>query len=64
MPTTNLSKHQKGIYYIGIKLSKNRSSVGKYLNHDMKLFKPALKEYLLSHSFHSVGFTLIKNTPL
>jgi hypothetical protein len=64
MPTSNLSKYQKGVYYTGIKLSNNLSSVGKYLNHDIKLFKPALKDYLPSHSFHSVGFTVVQNTPL
>jgi hypothetical protein len=37
----------------------------KCLNHDIKKFKPALKEYLLSHSFYSVEeLTSTKNSQL
>jgi hypothetical protein len=62
---TNLSKYQKGVYYSGIKLFNNLPPTIKSLNHDIKKFKPALKEYLLSHSFYSVEkFTSTKNSQL
>jgi hypothetical protein len=51
---TNLSKYQKGFYYTGINLFHNLPPTIKSLNHDIKKFKPALKEYLPSHSFYSV----------
>jgi hypothetical protein len=51
VPNTNLSKYQKGVYYSGIKLFSKLPPYIKSLNHDIKIFKPALKEYLLSHSF-------------
>jgi hypothetical protein len=65
VPNTNLSKYQKGVYYSGIKLFNNLPPTIKSLNHDIKKFKPALKEYLLSHSFYSIEeFTLAKNSQL
>jgi hypothetical protein len=48
---TKLSKYQKGVYYSGIKLLNELPPNIKILNHDIKMFKPAVKEYLLSHSF-------------
>jgi hypothetical protein len=37
----------------------------KSLNHDIKKFKPAPKEYLLSHSFYSIEeFALTRNSQL
>jgi hypothetical protein len=65
VPKTNLSKYQKEVYYSGIKLFNNFPPTIRSLNHDIKKFKPALKEYLLSHSFYSVQeFTLAKNSQL
>jgi hypothetical protein len=62
---TNLSKYKKGVYYSGIKLFNNLPPTIKSLNQDIKKIKPALKEYLLSHSFYPTEeFTLAKNSHL
>jgi hypothetical protein len=53
VPNTNLGKYPKGAYYSGIKIFNNLPLTIKRLNHNIKKFKPALKEYLLSHSFYS-----------
>jgi hypothetical protein len=63
MQNTNLTKYQKGGYYIGIKLFNNLPPTIKSLNHDIKVFKPALKDYLLTHSFYSADdFTFVENS--
>jgi hypothetical protein len=54
MPNTNLTKYQKGAYYTGIKLFNNLPPTIKSLNYDIKVFKPALKDYFFTHSFYSV----------
>ena len=54
MPNANLTKYQKGVYYMGIKLFNHLPPKIKSLNYDIKVFKPALKDYLLFHSFYSV----------
>jgi hypothetical protein len=51
VPNTNLSKYKKDVYCSGIKLFNNLTPTIKSLNHDIKIFKPALKEYLLPHSY-------------
>jgi hypothetical protein len=61
---TNLSKYQKGVYYTGIKLFNNLPPTIKSRNHNIKKFKPALKEYLLSHSNAIEEFTLTRNSQL
>jgi hypothetical protein len=64
MQNTNISKYQKGIYCTGIKLFNNLPPTIRSLNHDMKKFKPLLKESLLS-CFHSIEeFILTKNSHL
>jgi hypothetical protein len=55
VPNTNLTKYQKGAYYTGIKLFNNLPLTIKSLNYDIKVFKPALKDYLCTHSFYSVN---------
>jgi hypothetical protein len=61
----NLHLPNTGVYYSGIKLFNNLTPTIKILNHDIKKFKPALKENLISHSFYSVEeFTLAKNSHL
>jgi hypothetical protein len=61
MPNTKLTKYQNGVYYIGIKLFNNLPPTIKSLNHDIKVFKPALKDYLLTHSFHYIDdFTSVE----
>jgi protein-arginine kinase activator protein McsA len=52
-PNVNLSKHQAGVYYHVIKVFGNLQPTIKTLN-DINILKPALKGYLLSHSFYSV----------
>jgi hypothetical protein len=60
-PNANLTSYQKGAYYAGIKLFNNLPDSIKSLNHDIKVFKPALKDYLLSHSYSVEEFTSIEN---
>jgi hypothetical protein len=60
-PRTNLTSHQKGAYYAGIKLFNTLPDSIISLNHDIKVFKPALKDYLLSHSYSIEEFTSIEN---
>jgi hypothetical protein len=45
MPNANLTSHQKGAYYAGIKLFITLPFNIKSLNHDIKAFKPAFKDY-------------------
>jgi hypothetical protein len=52
MPNANVTSYHKGICCIEIKLFNNISPRIKNLNHDMKLFKPAIER--LSRSFYSV----------
>jgi hypothetical protein len=60
MPHANLTINHKGAYYAGIKLLSTLPYNIKSLNHDVKVFKPVLKDYLLSHSFYPVeAFTSI-----
>jgi hypothetical protein len=42
-----------GAYYEGIKFFNTLPSNIKSLSHDIKTFKPTVKNYLLSHSFYS-----------
>jgi hypothetical protein len=63
MPNTNLTKYQKGEHYKGIKLFDSLPPTIKSLNHDIKVFKLALKGCLLTHSFYSVDdFTSVENS--
>jgi hypothetical protein len=49
--SANLTSYHKGAYYAGIKLFSIHPDSIKGLNHDIKVFKPALKDYLLPHSY-------------
>jgi hypothetical protein len=63
MPNMNLTKYQKVVYCAGIKLFSDLPPTIKSLNHDIKVFKPALKYYLLTYSFYSVDdFTYVENS--
>jgi hypothetical protein len=54
--------NQKGAYYAGIKLFNTLPTSIKSSNHDIKVFKPALIDYLLLHFFYSLEeFTSIEN---
>lgn len=48
----------------GIELFSNLPTAIRCLNHDIKMFKSVLKEYLLLHSCFIEEFTLIKNSHL
>jgi hypothetical protein len=50
----NLSKCQKEVYCTGIKFFNNLSPNIKSLNYEIKMFKAALKEHILSYSSYSV----------
>jgi hypothetical protein len=51
VPNANLSKYHKGVHYAVIKLFNDLPPTLKSLRHDIKNFKPALNEYLLSDSY-------------
>jgi hypothetical protein len=42
---------KKGVYFSGIKSLNNLPPTIKSPNYNIKKFKPALEEYLLSHSY-------------
>jgi hypothetical protein len=44
MLNANLITYQKGAYYAGIRLFNTLPASFKSLNHDIKIFMPALKE--------------------
>ena len=56
-PIANLTKFQKGVYYRGIKIFSNLPHNIKDLANETKLFRNALKRFLLSNSF----FIIVKN---
>jgi hypothetical protein len=55
-----ITKYQKEVYYTGIKLFNHLPPEIKSLNYDIKVFKPALKDYLLSHSYSVEDFAFVE----
>jgi len=53
-PLCKLRVFQKGVYFTGIKLYNHLPANLKNLSKEIKLFRPALKRFLSSHSFYSV----------
>jgi hypothetical protein len=53
-PLCNLALFQKGTYYTGIKLFNNLPIQIKRLTNGIKLFKLAVKELLIFHSFYTL----------
>jgi hypothetical protein len=54
-PSAKLISYQKGAYYAGIKLFSTLPDSIKSLNHDIRVFQPALKDHLFfSHCIYSV----------
>jgi len=51
---TNLTIHQKGVYYSGIEIYNYLPTAIKDLSNDQNKFKLALKRYLLHNSFYSL----------
>jgi hypothetical protein len=60
-PSAKLTSYQKGAYYAGIKSFSSLPDSFKSLNHVIKVFKPALKNYLLSDSYSVEEFTSVEN---
>jgi hypothetical protein len=62
-PISNLSTHQKGTYYSGIKVFNSLPSQIKVLSHNRNQFKSALKNFLYFHSFYTLDeyFSCNKN---
>jgi hypothetical protein len=52
-PTVNLTKFQKGVYYSGIKIFNNLPHNIQDLGNEIKLFRNALKRFLLTNSFYN-----------
>jgi hypothetical protein len=52
--SANFASYQKDAYYAGIKLFNTLTDSIKSLHYDTKVFKPALKYNLSSHSFYSI----------
>jgi hypothetical protein len=44
MPNANLTRYKSELYYVGINLFSTLPPTIKSLNHDIKVFKPALKD--------------------
>jgi hypothetical protein len=60
--SANLTSYQKGACYAGIKLFSTLPDKIKSLNHDIKVCKPPLKDYLSCRSFYSAQkFTSTEN---
>jgi hypothetical protein len=63
IPNANLTRYQKGVCFTGIELFNIQPLRIISLKNDIKVFKPALKNHLLAHSFHSIEeFTFIENS--
>jgi hypothetical protein len=60
----HLSKYKKGLYYFGTTLFSNLPPNIKILKRDINMFKPALREYFLPHSYTRKQLTLIINSQL
>ena len=53
LPTPNLTKFQKGVYYSAIKIFNNLPNNIKDLANEIVLFQNALKRFLLINSFYN-----------
>lgn len=51
MLNANVTGYQKGFYYTGNKLFSKFASTIKSSNCDIKIFKPAVEDYLITHSY-------------
>jgi hypothetical protein len=54
MPSSKLTLFQKGVQYSGSKIFNHLPSSIKDLSNDVKSFKVALKNFLLTHIFYTV----------
>ena len=53
-PISNLSVHQNGTYYSGIRVFNSLPAQIKTVSHNRKQFKRALKNFLCVHSFYTL----------
>jgi hypothetical protein len=62
-PSVNVTKYQKGVYYLGIKLFNMFPSYIKAKSDNPKKFKVALQKFLFENSFFSLDeyFELYKS---
>jgi hypothetical protein len=54
IPQGNLSIHQKGAYYLGIKIFNKLPSNIKNVNGNVSKFKMTLKKFLYTNSFYTL----------
>ena len=54
LPITNLTKHQKGAHYAGIKICNHLPTNIQCVQNKIHVFKSALKRFLLSNSFYFI----------
>jgi hypothetical protein len=54
LPITNLTIHQKGAYYTGIKIFNYLPTHTKKAANEIEVFKMTLKRFLLDNSFYSI----------
>jgi hypothetical protein len=56
LPITNLTKYQKGAHCAGIKIFNHLRTHIKCVANEIRVFKTALKRFLLSNSFYSIEY--------
>ena len=54
VPSVNLSKVQKGVYYSGVKLFNSLPRNIKTLTHNTNQFKKELNKFLIENPFYSI----------
>jgi hypothetical protein len=52
-PSVNLTKYQKGVYYVGVKVFNKLPTYIKIESHNPKKFKLGLQKFLYENSFYS-----------
>ena len=55
LPITNLTKYLEDAHYAGIKIFNQLSTHKKCVLNEIQVFKSALKRFLLSNLFYSIG---------
>jgi hypothetical protein len=53
-PITNLTAHQRGVHYMGIKIFNNLAQYIKDISTNVRKFETCLKQFLHMHSFYSI----------
>jgi hypothetical protein len=55
LPSVNLTKCKKGVYYMGIVIFNHLPHDIRELSYDVKKFKSVIKNFLLKESFYSIN---------